>query len=229
MRRVELGDKEGFDLEKDEALSCPATLDADAIRARLKQDPGDPTFADLAQLLRKEKKYEEARSVCYQGLSSNPAAHRGRLVLAWIYYDEEYFPFAIREILALRNTFPESDVVLKLLTALGGSGTLGSDNTLVGSGIFKDTDTLKDSYSEHIGDIQNIADDESSSRAEYNSNSRDESDKNIEGDSLSSATKLVAPVEAKSLNNKVTSNNRSELANSATVVAEAEIDLDELF
>lgn len=89
------------------------------LRTRLREDPGDPVFADLAQLLRQAKRYEEARQVCYRGLSVNPAAHRGRLILAWLYYDEEYFEFARREVVALRDALPESEAIVKLASSLG--------------------------------------------------------------------------------------------------------------
>jgi hypothetical protein len=191
MRRVDIGDDESLDLKKGVTQAASAELDENAIRARLKQDPGDPTFADLAQSLRKRKKFEEARSICYRGLSSNPAAHRGRLVLAWIYYDEEYFPFAIREVLALRSTFPESDVVRKLLKALGVSDKECDINNSL----------LEDSIADNKCD---------------------------ETDSSSTATKLVAAVDAKNPSKKDEEYLLPSKVAVSTVVAETEIDLDDL-
>ena len=54
-----------------------------------------------------EFKRLEAIEVCLKGLSANPSCHRGRLVLARLYFECGYIPFAAREVNILRETLPE--------------------------------------------------------------------------------------------------------------------------
>lgn len=88
------------------------------VETQLAQDPGNPVFAEYADQLRKEGQYSEALEVCYRGLSANPSVHRGRLVLARVYYEKLYWPFAIREVQQLQKELPHSETLKRLLTAL---------------------------------------------------------------------------------------------------------------
>ena len=81
-------------------------------------DPGNPVFADYAEVLRKEGKLEEALQVCFRGLSRTPSCHLGRLVLARIFYQSSQLPFAIREIEQLCRELPELSSINRLLKAL---------------------------------------------------------------------------------------------------------------
>lgn len=81
-------------------------------------DPGNPIFADYADLLRQEARYNEGMEVCLAGLSLNPVCHKGRLVLARIYYERGFLPFAVNELLILNRKLPESVSVRKLLEKL---------------------------------------------------------------------------------------------------------------
>lgn len=71
-------------------------------------------FAESAENLRRSGKLEEALKVCLQGLSANPAHHKGRLVLARVFFEMGYLPFAIREIEELCEALPESKSLQRL-------------------------------------------------------------------------------------------------------------------
>jgi predicted Zn-dependent protease len=88
------------------------------VQTQLAQDPGNPVFAEYADQLRREGQYSEALEICYRGLSANPSVHRGRLVLARVYYEKLFWPFAIREVQQLQKDLPHSETLRRLLTAL---------------------------------------------------------------------------------------------------------------
>ena len=92
-------------------------------RDELKSDPGNPGFVDFAALLVKQERFLEAVDVCLAGLSSNPACHAGRLMLARVLYRMKYFPFAVRELVTLCADFPESEALRRLLEKLS-AGTV---------------------------------------------------------------------------------------------------------
>ncbi len=81
---------------------------------RLKEDPGDPLFADLAEELRRGGELIRAMEICLRGLSANPACHKGRLVLARVFYELRYLPFALREIEELCRALPHSRSLQRL-------------------------------------------------------------------------------------------------------------------
>lgn len=84
----------------------------------LESDPGNPVFAQYADELRKDGKSKEALEVCLAGLTHNPGCHRGRLVLARVFYEAGYLPFTIREVEQLHREVPNSAAVRKLLEKL---------------------------------------------------------------------------------------------------------------
>ena len=88
-------------------------------RALLQDDPGNPAFVDCAEELRRAGDLEEALEICLAGLSANPSSLRGRLVLARVFYESGYIPFAARELAYLRRARPESESLRKLCEELG--------------------------------------------------------------------------------------------------------------
>ena len=80
----------------------------------LKNDPGNPVFADYAEELRLGGRFSEAIEVCLKGLSANPSCHRGRLILARVFFERGFVPFAAREVNILRETLPELKSVQRL-------------------------------------------------------------------------------------------------------------------
>ena len=83
-------------------------------RGALSSDPGSPVFVEFAEFLRGLRRHSEAIDVCLAGLSANPDAHRGRLMLARIYYECGFVPFAVRELQLLVGHFPQNRALAKL-------------------------------------------------------------------------------------------------------------------
>jgi hypothetical protein len=94
------------------------TNKADQMKATLVEDPGNPVFAEYAEHLRLAGQKMAGMEVCLNGLSLNPDCHKGRLVLARIFYDGNYLPFAVRELQALCVALPENKSVRRLLEKL---------------------------------------------------------------------------------------------------------------
>lgn len=84
----------------------------------LERDPGNSAFAEFADLLRARYDYNRALRVCFAGLSANPGCLQGRLVLARIFYEQSFTPFAIRELLQINQESPENQAVQTLLAKL---------------------------------------------------------------------------------------------------------------
>lgn len=91
----------------------------DEIKTLLQDDPGNPAFVDCAEELRRAGDLGEALEICLAGLSANPSSLRGRLVLARVFYESGYIPFAARELAYLRRARPESESLGKLCEELG--------------------------------------------------------------------------------------------------------------
>lgn len=85
------------------------------------------SFTDQAETLAGEGRLDEAVGVCVRGLSDTPNHHRGRLLLAKLYYQSGSLPFAIRELEYLARELPTNKAVLSLLEALnpGSKASLG--------------------------------------------------------------------------------------------------------
>ena len=96
-------------------------------------------FADRAEGLRISGKLDDALTIAMTGLSENPDAHRGRLVLARILYEKGYLPFAVREVEQLVREVPSNTAVRKLLE------TLAPDRVLGGPRITTTNDTVAES------------------------------------------------------------------------------------
>lgn len=97
------------------------TSKEDKLKAKLSKDPGDPLFAEYAEFLRRKQRKEEAYKVCFSGLSANSNAYAGRLVLARLFHDDGYIPFAVRELETLYQQSPENETVRHLLERLSPS------------------------------------------------------------------------------------------------------------
>ena len=89
------------------------------IKTLLESDPGNPAFVEYAEELRRSGDLAEAMEICLAGLSANPSSLRGRLVLARVFYENGYIPFAARELAYLRRARPESESLRKLCEELG--------------------------------------------------------------------------------------------------------------
>ena len=98
----------------------------DRYRELLTENPGAPEFVEFAIKLREQGRVEEAILICLAGLSANPDRHQGRLVLARLFYDRRYVPFAVREVEMLTKAFPDSETLNKLLAKLSPGGGAGS-------------------------------------------------------------------------------------------------------
>lgn len=97
------------------------------VAAVLEKDPGNVLFYDLAVGLSLEGNLIDAIEVCLRGLSVNPGFHKGRLLLARLYYECGYIPFAVKELESLFGACPNSKSVRRLLERLSpGSAALSS-------------------------------------------------------------------------------------------------------
>jgi predicted Zn-dependent protease len=85
------------------------------------ENPGSAEFVELALLLSEEPESRaRAREICFRGLSESPQSHRGRLVLAKLYYLDGMWEFAIRELVELKRLHPLTSLD-HLLSAFGDS------------------------------------------------------------------------------------------------------------
>lgn len=91
------------------------------LEALVLTDPGDPAFAELADIYRRRGDYGGALDLCFNGLSTKPDCLSGRAVLARIFYERRQFPFAVRELEALAVSVPHNGFVARLLAQLNGS------------------------------------------------------------------------------------------------------------
>lgn len=87
-------------------------------QALLREDPGNPAFPAYAESLINQGKPLEALEVCLAGLSVNPTCHKGKLLLARIYFERSYIPFAVRELQELRLALPDNKYITRLLERL---------------------------------------------------------------------------------------------------------------
>lgn len=90
----------------------------------LEDDPGNPAFADYADLLRREGDLTRAIEMCLRGLSHNPSHDLGRLVLARLFYERGWTPFAIREVEELCRRHPSNAGLTRLIKAIRPEGEL---------------------------------------------------------------------------------------------------------
>lgn len=99
----------------------------------LAADAGNPIFAEYANFLREQQEFLRALDVCLSGLSLNPECHKGRLVLARIFYEKKYLPFAVREVELLCGKIPENQFLNRLLQQLSPESGALRDKTAAGS------------------------------------------------------------------------------------------------
>jgi predicted Zn-dependent protease len=88
------------------------------LEALVLADPGDPAFAELADIYRQRGDYGGALDLCFNGLSANPSCSLGRAILARVFYERLQFPFAVRELKEIALNDPNNIFVAKLLSIL---------------------------------------------------------------------------------------------------------------
>ncbi len=84
----------------------------------IKSDPGNPVFAEVADVLRENGDLTQALQVCLQGVEANASCHLGRLVLARVFFDMGCTSFAIRELAMLRQWVPSNVSLMRLVERL---------------------------------------------------------------------------------------------------------------
>ena len=93
------------------------TTESDYLKT-VNDDPGNPAFVDLAELFRTSERPIDGILTCLRGLSANPSCYRGRLLLARLYYESNFAPFAIRELAILYEELPDNKTIARLLSKL---------------------------------------------------------------------------------------------------------------
>ena len=88
------------------------------LREALSTNPGAPEFVSLAELLRAARRHFEALGVLVAGLSASPDNHKGRLLLARVFYELQAIPFAVRELKELCLALPGNKPLVILLEKL---------------------------------------------------------------------------------------------------------------
>jgi predicted Zn-dependent protease len=84
----------------------------------LAQDPGDPSFVEYGEFLRRQGNHGGALVVLFRGLARSPSAHRGRLSLARTLYEIGLPDQAADEIKTIIAVVPKSETLTKLLYEL---------------------------------------------------------------------------------------------------------------
>jgi predicted Zn-dependent protease len=102
-------------------------MDEDKILEILSKDPGHSSFVEYAEKLRMEGRNEACIITCIKGLSVNPNAHKGRLVLARALYQMNCVPFAVEQLKLLNIALPENIAIKRLLDKLSPGSTAVSD------------------------------------------------------------------------------------------------------
>lgn len=111
------------------------------LEALVGSDPGHAWFPDLADRYRQRGDYQGAFDLCFNGLTLDPGNHRGRLVLARLFYERLQFPFAVRELKELRRQLPENKYLIKLLDCLApGEVSVVADNAAAAESIVSAVD-----------------------------------------------------------------------------------------
>jgi len=95
---------------------------------KLEKDPSSRVFAQLGDLYRKAKLYDEAIQVLSSGLEQNPNYALGHLVLAKTYLDQMRSAMAKEELEKVIELDPQNIVALRLLSPIVEKG--GSDQDL---------------------------------------------------------------------------------------------------
>ena len=115
------------------------------LREEYEKAPGSDAFVDLAGALsEKAETRAEAREICFRGLSQSADNHRGRLMLARLFYLDGYAEFCVRELQELQSRV-KNDSLERLLRELG-VGSLAaaksddSSGDSVGEEVFADVD-----------------------------------------------------------------------------------------
>jgi len=101
-----------------EGIVSPQNLSEGEIKGILDNNPGDPVFVSYSDNLRIVGNLADALRICMAGLTASPDDVKGRLVLAQIFYDLGFLPFAIRELKELNRTLPDNESIKRLLSKI---------------------------------------------------------------------------------------------------------------
>lgn len=80
-----------------------------------KKNPKSKIFAALAEVYRKNKKFDEAIEICTQGMEYHPDYPSAHMVLGRIYYDKEKLMYAKEEFNKVLKSIPDNKLALSLL------------------------------------------------------------------------------------------------------------------
>lgn len=85
------------------------------LSAKLRDDPSSDTYVELAQALRQSGRFLEALETLFKALTDAPDHAPARLLLARVFLQLGFRPFAIRELQELRVKFPQNRALERLL------------------------------------------------------------------------------------------------------------------
>ena len=94
-------------------------MDSNDIEKRLASDPGDPVFVLVAKALIEQGETFQSYEILLAGLSHNPDCHEGRLVLAKLYFEQDFLPFCVKELRYIAEKLPNNKSVRRLLDKFG--------------------------------------------------------------------------------------------------------------
>lgn len=115
-------------------------MDIESLKQVLLKNPGDRQFVELAEYYKQRKDYHQAMQICLAGLSVNPGALKGRLLLAQLFYEQEFYPFAITELERLRSELPTNTAIISLLEKLNPTSILSAGSPVSQENIVAETD-----------------------------------------------------------------------------------------
>ena len=94
-------------------------MDPSDIEKRLVADPGDPVFVLVAKALVEQGQVFQSYEILLAGLSHNPDCHEGRLVLAKLYFEQDFLPFCVKELRYIAEKLPNNKSIRRLLDKFG--------------------------------------------------------------------------------------------------------------
>ena len=119
------------------------------LTAALQDDPTGENYVQLAQTLRKAGRFSEAMETLLRGLSELPDHAPARLLLARVFLQLGYRPFAVRELQELRSRFPENRPLERLFEKVAPDYLAGSADS--------DPSTMASTVAEADFDFDDIA------------------------------------------------------------------------
>ena len=127
-------------------------MNEDEVIAILERDPGNSVFADYAQALHAGERSADAVITCLRGLTHNPSFHKGRLLLAKLFYDLGFLSFCLEQLRVIAEAIPDNKSLRKLLNKLA-----PSDDSVKNSS----SQNISHTYAEvefNLGDVDLIED-----------------------------------------------------------------------